>query len=49
MFDAAIIAATDMITGGKGGHLVIGRDVNGKPNELLIMDTDSLSDFGHES
>lgn len=42
MLDAAISTATDLITGGKGGHLVIGRDVNGRPNELLILDTDSI-------
>lgn len=42
-FDSAIAAATDLITGGAGGHLVIGRDANGKPQELLIMDTEDIN------
>lgn len=42
-FDAAIASATDLITGGAGGHLVISRDANGKPQELLIMDTESIN------
>lgn len=37
--EAAIEHATDLITGGLGGHLVIGTDKAGHPNELLIMDT----------
>lgn len=36
---AAVSAATDKITGGLGGHLVIGLDGSGLPNELLVMDT----------
>ncbi len=39
MLGAAIQHATDMITGGLGGYLVIGRNANGEPEELLIMDT----------
>lgn len=37
--ELAIEHATQLITGGLGGHLVIGTDENGNPNELLIMDT----------
>ncbi len=35
----AIEHATDLITGGLGGHVVIGTDADGKPNEIYIMDT----------
>lgn len=35
----AIDRATRLIAGGLGGHLVIGTNANGEPNELLIMDT----------
>lgn len=38
--ESAIQAATDLITGGLGGHVVIGRNADGEPNEILIMDTD---------
>lgn len=38
--ESAIEAATDLITGGLGGHVVIGRNADGEPNEILIMDTD---------
>lgn len=34
----AIQYATNMITGGNGGYLVINRNEAGEPNELLIMD-----------
>ena len=40
-FDAAITAATDLLTGANGGHVVIKRDANGEPQEILIMDTTS--------
>lgn len=40
--DAAIKHATDLISGGLGGH-VITNYVNGYPSEILIMDTDSIS------
>lgn len=40
--ERAIDAATQLITGGTGGHVVIASDANGKPNEVLIMDTDSV-------
>lgn len=42
-FDDAISTATDLITGGAGGHLVISRDADGKPQELLIMDTEDIN------
>lgn len=38
----AIAHATDKITGVNGGNVIINRDANGKPYELLIMDTDSV-------
>ena len=38
--DEAIDHATKLITGGLGGHVVFGYDADGKPNEILIMDTD---------
>ena len=37
----ALDHATQLITGGLGGHLVIGTDANGKPQELLLMDAES--------
>lgn len=40
-FDAAINTATELLSGNAGGHLVIKYDVNGKPQQLLIMDTES--------
>lgn len=40
--DAAIKHATDLISGGLGGH-VITNYVNGYPSEILIMDTDNVS------
>lgn len=43
MMGAAIKAATDLLAGGLGGHVVINRNANGQPNEILIMDTDSIS------
>lgn len=57
---AAIEYATSAITGNKGGNIVIKRDANGKPIELLIMDTEdtatavnvwrwNLSGLGHSS
>lgn len=42
IMDAAIQQATDLIAGGHGGHLVIGRNADGEPEELLIMDTDDI-------
>ena len=39
----AIEHATDLITGGTGGHVVLGRNANGEPNEIFIMDTADVS------
>lgn len=39
----AVNHATQLITGGLGGHVVIGTNANGQPNEILIMDTDSIN------
>lgn len=36
----AIDHATELISGGLGGHIVINRNADGEPEELLIMDTD---------
>lgn len=35
----AIEYATELIKGGYGGHVVIGTNADGEPNEILIMDT----------
>lgn len=43
MMDAAIDHATELITGGLGGYVVINTDANGKPTEILIMDTADTS------
>lgn len=43
----AINAATDLITGGLGGHVVFGLDGNGKPNELYFMDTADVNTAVH--
>ena len=43
----AIQHATDLITGGLGGHVVFRYDANGKPTEILIMDTDSEATAVH--
>lgn len=40
--EAAIKNATNIITGVDGGYVVFHRDGNGRPYELLIMDTDSI-------
>lgn len=36
--DVAIENATDLLTGGTGGYVVIGRNAAGQPNEIFIMD-----------
>lgn len=36
--DEAIENATDLLTGGTGGYVVIGRNAAGQPNEIFIMD-----------
>lgn len=37
----AIEAATDLITGGTGGYVFTGRNDDGEPNEIFIMDTNN--------
>ena len=39
----AIAAATQLITGGLGGHVVIGTNADGQPNEILILDTEDIA------
>lgn len=43
MMDGAIQHATSLITGGMGGHVLFRYDANGKPTEILIMDTEDES------
>lgn len=38
----AIDHATALIRGGLGGHVVIGVNADGQPNEILLMDTDNI-------
>lgn len=38
----AIEHATKLIQGGLGGHVVFNTNANGEPEEILIMDTDSI-------
>ena len=38
----AINHATELITGGLGGHIVFNMNADGQPQEMLIMDTDSI-------
>lgn len=40
--DAAISHATELISGGLGGYLVIKTNASGQPEELLIMDTPDI-------
>ena len=34
---------TELITGGSGGHVVLKRDANGKPTDILVMDTENMN------
>lgn len=43
----AIDHATELITGGLGGHVVFTLDANGKPQEILIMDTEDVNTAVH--
>ena len=43
----AIDTATKMITGGLGGYVVMGLNADGQPQEILIMDTDSVNTAVH--
>lgn len=45
--DIAIDAATSLITGGMGGHVVFNYDANGKPTEIYIMDTEDVNTAVH--
>lgn len=40
--DAAVAAATNLLRGGAGGHVLLATDANGKPTEIYIMDTESV-------
>lgn len=42
MVSGVIEHATDLITGANGGHVLIKTDADGKPQEILIMDTDRI-------
>ena len=39
IMDAALSHAQDVISGGTGGYVVLGRNADGQPNEIYIMDT----------
>jgi phage minor structural protein len=41
--ETAITNATEKITGGQGGHVLINHDANGKPQEILIMNTEDVN------
>lgn len=43
IIDSAVNTATNLITGAKGGHVVIKTDANKKPQEILIMDTEDMA------
>lgn len=45
--DLAIANATNLITGGMGGHIVFLYDANGKPTDMLVMDTEDTSTAVH--
>lgn len=40
--DQAVDHATDLITGGLGGYVVLNTNANGQPQELLIMDSPDI-------
>lgn len=39
----AIDRATNLLAGANGGYVVLNRDANGEPYEILIMDTDDIT------
>ena len=43
----AIAHATELITGGMGGHIVFLYDANEHPTDMLVMDTDDVSTAVH--
>lgn len=45
--DAAVKNATDWITGANGGYVVLHKDANDKPYEILIMDTENIETAQH--
>ena len=45
--DLAIMNATNLITGGMGGHIVFLYDANGKPTDMLVMDTENVTTAVH--
>lgn len=47
MMDRAISRATSLITGGMGGHVLFRYDADGKPTEILIMDTEDAATAIH--
>lgn len=47
VMSAAIESATDLITGGRGGHVVFQMDADGKPQEIYIMDTEDVNTAVH--
>ena len=42
MMEEAINHAADVIAGGTGGYIVIGRNADGQPNEIYIMDSPNM-------
>lgn len=42
IMDAALNHATDVLSGGTGGYVVIGRNADGQPNEIYIMDSPDM-------
>ena len=42
MMDGALNHAMDVISGGTGGYVVIGRNADGQPNEIYIMDSPDM-------
>lgn len=42
MMQSAIDHAADVLAGGTGGYIVIGRNANGQPNEIYIMDSPDM-------
>lgn len=47
MMEQAIAHATELLTGANGGHVVIGTNADGQPNEIFIMDTDDVATAQH--
>ena len=46
-WQAAIAHATEMITGGLGGYVVMTSNAQGQPQEILVMDTDDIETAVH--